>query len=450
MSIIPSKTRPLFMSALGLAALLYLSYWAGFPQELFTAFLLGLLILAVALAGYGWLAYYLLVRQLPAGHKNPAVNMLPVTYRRLLAIFLGIGGMAVTVGGFWDEVWHRAYGFPFGPDLLWRPHLLIYMGLLTPPLLGFLSLIRVTRGSKGTMQQKFRADPALGFLVMVGLLTAFSVPLDPVWHTIYGTDISAWSLPHLLLLTCTSLVMIMAAFMLLTTVEPKKWRGVWRANPEDWLLILFFSFAIIPQLQVLVTDWESANAMAQLRPIWLLPVLFVVLATFTGSIANRATRTFGAATVIAVLALAVRWGLTEAFHYQVSPAAWLPILGPALGLDIGYAMRGMRGQNPDSPLINSLAATIGMILISFPLINQLFPYLSLTGMNLVVAGLACLAAGIAGAWIGQAIGDGLSNAPRQVEAATPVHDRLRVAAPGLFTAAIVFIIFFVLTATPPT
>jgi hypothetical protein len=393
------------------------------------------------------LGYHLLVRPLPAGHKNPAVNILPATYRRLLAIILGIGGMAVTVGGFWDEVWHRVYGFPFGPDLLWRPHILIYMGLLTPPLLAMISLFRVMRSGKGTMQQKFRADPVLSFLVMAGLLLAVAEPLDPVWHTIYGTDISAWSLPHLLLI-CTSLVMFLAAFIQLTTMEKLEWRGIWQASPGQWLIVLFFTFAMTNQLQVLATDWEAGNGMSQLRPVWLLPLIFIVLATFLGSIANRATRTYGAATIIAVFSIAIRWGLTRAFEYQVPVDAWLPVIAPMVGLDAWDALRPHKG-GAENPLLSSVAANLPLILISFPFINRLFPHLNLSGGTAFVAALVCLVGGAVGAWIGQTIGDGLGNAPRQLEAESPANARLQIVSPVLFAAAVVFIVFFVVTASSP-
>ena len=442
------RFRPLLMSAFGLAALLFLSYWAGFPRELFVPFLIGLALLALFLAGYGWLGYHLLARPLPAGHKNPALNMLPAAYRRLLAIILGIGGMGVTVGGTWDEVWHRAYGIPFGEDFFWRPHILLYIGLLTPPLLAIISLFWVMRGSKGTMQQKLRADPSLAFLIMAGMLLAVSVPADPLWHVIYGVDLSAWSIPHLILLICVSLVMFVAAFVQLTTLKLQEWRGVWRASPETWLIVLFLTFSLATQLQLTVTDWESFSPMTQLRPFWLLPALVVVVATFTGSIANRATRTYGAATIITIISIAIRWGLTRAFDYQVPLDAWLPIIAPMVGLDVWFAFRANKG-GVENPILNSVAANIPLILISFPLIHRLFPYLHLAGRNAVVSALICLVAGTAGAWIGQAIGDGLNNAPRQVEAESPMVDQLRVVTPGLFAAAVVFMVFFVLTATPP-
>ena len=136
------------------------------------------------------------------------------------------------------------------------------------------------------------------------------------------------------------------------------------------------------------------------------------------------------------------------FDYQVPVDAWLPIIPPMVGLDVWYAFRANKG-GVENPILSGVAANIPLILISFPVINRLFPYLNLTGGKAFASALVCLVAGTVGAWIGQAIGDALNNAPRHVEVESPRTDWLRTAAPGLFAAAVAFMVFFVLTATPP-
>ncbi len=128
-----------------------------------------------------------------------------------MAALLALGSLALMVGGFWDEVWHRKYGLPFGEDLLWRPHLLIYFGLLLPPALAAVSLVQIITRGEGRLPQRLRADPGMSLLVFLGVFLLLNVPADPIWHLIYGEDISAWSLPHLVLMLSAGLLALLGA-----------------------------------------------------------------------------------------------------------------------------------------------------------------------------------------------------------------------------------------------
>ena len=120
-------------------------------------------------------------------------------------------------------MWHRSFGLPFGEDLLWRPHLLLYFGFLSVSALAGVALLILLRGSsdlqsRPSLQQRFRAQPVLGLLTLVGGFLIFAIPADPVWHTLYGEDITAWSLPHLILTISFAMIMFLAGHYVLVGI----------------------------------------------------------------------------------------------------------------------------------------------------------------------------------------------------------------------------------------
>src|SRR5919108_4209496 len=89
----------------------------------------GRLGLSALVGALGLLAWWLLASPLPPGRRPvgpaaPSERVLRV--RRLMAAVVLLSGVLLRVGAPWDELWHRLYGVPFGEDLLWPPHLLLY------------------------------------------------------------------------------------------------------------------------------------------------------------------------------------------------------------------------------------------------------------------------------------------------------------------------------------
>jgi len=433
-----------------------LTYWAGFPREKFSIFVLGATILIGGMALYGLVVWHLLLRPLPAGVNKPALAMQPVPSRRLQAVLVTIAGMGIVIGGFWDEVWHRSFGFPFGPDLFWRPHILIYLGLLTPPLLAVYSLYTLLKKGKGSLQQRFRADPVNGLIILAGCFLIYTVPADPIWHTIYGKDISAWSLPHIMLLFSVSLIMILAVYIQLTTLPERHGSSLRKIKVPELLVLVALSFAILIQLQVLATDWENGNRMLANRPDWLLPVIFASLSTLMGSLVIRSLRRWGAATVIGLIAVLIRFGLIEASGYSaITARTWLPILPPLVALDLWYAirihlLRNRAGEIPllHSSLSNGLASLVGMA-VSLRIIARTFTYPVISWPGVVGMGLASLVASILGSWIGFWLSDSLFQAKSLEDKEYKPGIALRLASPAVFSIVVVFIVFFIVTAIPP-
>ena len=442
--------RPRWRWALivGIAAggLAYLAYWAGVPRQGMTAFVTGIILLVGASLGYGFGGWLLLFRASPGKAPAPRESLSPES-RRLLAVLLGVGVLCLTVGGFWDEVWHRKYGLPFGQDLFWRPHLLIYFGLLLPPALAAVSLaVLLTRG-KGTLRKRLRADRGLGWMALLGGFLLFNVPADPIWHTIYGADISAWSLPHLVLMTCAIMLALLGSFFLFsTTAPPGRWASVVALRPA--FVLVFFTSAMSVMAQVLIGDFAPGNPMGPLRPVWLLPALLTIVALLMGTLAIHATRAYGAATAVGLLSVLIRFGLVAAFDFpQIRPGAWLPLLPLLLAIDLVYAFRIRSGQAPPSALGSGLATVPGAA-VSIGLIHFFFDYTPRGTLEIGASLIACLVAGTAASWLGKLIGDSL--AARTV--ARPVESgprRMIWVAPVVFSASIVVIVYMIATAVPP-
>lgn len=451
------RARSQWLLAAGglLLTFLLLTYWGGLPpanQRLI--FVIGVLVLIASLGLFGWLFWHLMLRPLPAGQSAAKGTTLPAAYRQILALLITIGGLNVVVGGFWDEVWHRSYGIPFGEDLLWRPHLMLYLGFGIVSLLAFAGLYIILKHGRGTLQQRFRADPVVGLLVLVGGFMIYALPVDPLWHIIYGEDISAWSIPHLVLFTSFTLIMLLASAIQLTTMSPQKWGARVRLGFNELLIGLTLAFALNITLQVMTTEWDVIQALPAVRdssfwarPEWLLPAIISGLATLFGVISLHTLRVPGVALITGLLALATRAALVQAFgQVGISANVWLVALAPLAALDITTAWRTTRAAHPLPWWGSGLAAWVGMGL-GLWLIDRLMVYPEVTSGALPAMLIASLTTSLGGAWLGSRLGDYLATANKNVEATPYTWARLVPPLAGL--GVLVFIVLFIVTATPP-
>ncbi|MDX1616086.1 MAG: hypothetical protein R3300_17375 [Candidatus Promineifilaceae bacterium] len=453
-----SSATPVNRQKLLLVGLLALVLFVGLalgggapPADKLAVFGLGVALLAIVLGGFALAAWHLLLRPLPADHKNPAHQMMAAPYRRLLAALVGIAGINLVVGGFWDEVWHRQFGIPFGEDLFWRPHLLIYSSIIITVGLASLGFLDILRNGRGTWQQRFRAKPITGLLVLVGAFMLIALPADPAWHLLYGDDISAWSIPHIVLTFSFVLVMVLAMAIQLSTVPRRAWRPVWRLTGQDLLLVMVLAFVLLVTPQALTTDWDSGSvALLSQRPTWLLPAVITTLAVLVGTLANHALRAVGVASFVGFLALAIRLALIAAFdNPDLSVGSWISALPLVVALDLLYGWRQFRGRSVPAFVGVGLAATAGLALGTFSLINAFFPYPTIGPNNLIVMIGTGLIAALSAAWAGQTLGDALATGPKQVDEAPASLPSLGWIPPVAFVIMLGLILLFITTAQPP-
>ncbi|MCA9897276.1 MAG: hypothetical protein KC433_03755 [Anaerolineales bacterium] len=446
------RSKGWLMGVLGAALFVALAAWGGVPHGVSTAvFLGGVLVLLLVIGGLGVAGWHLLKRPLPPGHKLPAIQSLPAAIRQLLAFLLVTSGFAWIVGGFWDEVWHRTYGVPFGEDFFWRPHMLIYYSIGSATLLAAGSFYYLLKHGRGTWQQRFRANPLLGLLVLLGSFMAFAIPADPVWHFIYGEDLTAWSIPHIVLIFSFVGVLLLAIATHTSGTALGRWGWLWRMPRADWLVIFAVSLILNTLLQGMTTDWEGASlSVLQSRPEWLLPATLVAIALFCGTLTAHSLRRVWAATTVGLVALLVRQILRLSFAYEaITINAWLCTLAPLLAVDVWLAV-GLWRERPSGWFTIGLAGLVGLAAVTFPLINQFYAYPTIAADNLPIMLLTCMIAALGAAWVGQTVGDYFAAENKQVGGETAVSPSyIRYLSPIIAALALIFVAFFIATAAPP-
>jgi len=434
------RIKPLVLGVAAFAFLIAFSFWAGVPSgERALSFWIGVELLTILILAFSWIAWQLLFRPLPA---SQTIQQQPIKaiYRQTLSLLLSVGGFAFIVGAFWDELWHRQYGTPFGEDFFWRPHLLLYFSITVAAALGFAGLLIIVRWGQGTFQQRFRANPVIGLLILVGGFLVCVLPADPIWHAIYGSDLSAWSIPHLLLVVSFVSILLLAIAIYMTTQPLREWGAPRQLKLSDLQPLLLFAATLLSWNQFFTTEWDGGARFVLARPEWLLPVVIVSGAAFIGVMANHTLRVFGASTLSGVLALALRFALIRLFHtqavMQIHP--WVLMLPALVFIDMWCAYR------PGAWIGAGGAAAVGMGVVLLTIFHQFYPLYPIT--NLPLAFCMLLVGGLGMSWLGAAIGDYFAAGNKDAAASS----RLPLASLGVAGATVAFIIFFVTTATPPS
>ena len=159
------------------------SLWGGIPAETNAGiFWAQIGVFFLVICAFVLALWHLLIRPLAPNLRQPKVENLSLRWRQTLALVLAAGGMGIYVGGFWDELWHRSFGIPFGEDLFWRPHLLMYFGFATAIVSGFWALAYLNRRLRGNFQQRFRSNAVVGLLILNAAFMLYALPADPLWH----------------------------------------------------------------------------------------------------------------------------------------------------------------------------------------------------------------------------------------------------------------------------
>ena len=348
---------------------------------------------------------------------------------------------------------HRAYGIPFGEDFFWRPHLLMYFGLCTVICVAFWALLYLNRRLKGSFQQRFRSNTLIGLFILNAAFMLYALTADPFWHWTFGQDLTAWSVPHLILLTSFVTTLLITIFASVSALPQRAWRTVIDMRLSDGLPLLIIAAMLLVWLQLMLIDWDQTLAGIKLewlglyRPEWLLAANLVASVTFTGVIATRLLRCAGAATVAGLLALAIRYALIQLFDAEMLQyVAWVAALLPMLAIDLwAYYCSAIRKTEPEWR--GTAAAVIVAMAVNAFVIRSLYP---LDATDNLAYGLAVVVTGIGMSWLSHQIADAMQR-KRQAIDAEPSEGRAMTPqfSFGVLAAFVLFIVFFISTASPP-
>jgi hypothetical protein len=445
----------------GLVVLILMTHWGGAaqPGPLLYA---GIGVLLGVVVVFAFLAWWLFFSPLPAGAKRLPAFASPLIKQTMVALTI-VSGVMFFIGLFWDEMWHRQFGVPLGEDFFWRPHIMMYisMGLLAVFALG--GTFRIMRG-KGDLRQRFRAEPGVGLLALTSAFMMFCAPLDPLWHQIYGFDLTAWSLPHLLLFGGFGSVMLSTVLLQLSLMPRAEWRGLNGFGAGDLLNTLLIVCGLMLLSQLFTAEWEGLRVIGRgqatfwERPEWLYPVVMLGLGVFIGMFALHSTRLIGIATLVGLIALGFRYVLLlglNAAQVDMTLQSQLTVLPVFVALDLVYWLHRAFADHPRARLIASLSAAGAMFLIGLPLIAQIMIYPRVNAETLpsmIVFGLImAVLAGYGGASIGGAV-RGLASGHAAPESAPMLQaTRVRALRTGavVLLAALVFVAWYIATAAPP-
>jgi hypothetical protein len=407
---------------------LLLGFFWGSPNGIDFSLFLGLLLVIAGLSLFFWQFYRL--------YQNVSVHETQFKGQiKRIALGLLLIQVNLFVAGIWDEVWHLKYGIPFGEDFFWRPHLLLYTGFGLVLLLGLEAWLSIFWRMKGNLAHRLQAEPILGIFLFLLLFLMLTLPLDPFWHSLYGEDISVWSIPHALMFYLGLGLNFLCFSAVEASCSPLEKRFA------KFLLLLIFSFMAYFQM----LDFRAWEVVAK-HPTWLLPLLAVLLAYGLWLLSQIILDTGLWALLAASLALLLRLGLMQVFQHSSAIAFWqgLALLVPLLLFSLYEIFLKKYFSNPVWSFFLPLIAAYLLL----PFYQQVF-VLNLSFLD-YLALLLLLPLAI---WLKQVLFDllgflrALAATPIETESSPKLKFNGRLAL--LFAANGLFLVFWILTATPP-
>jgi hypothetical protein len=236
---------------------------------------------------------------------------------------------------------------------------------------------------------------------LLGLLSAYqlaSIPSDQLWHRIIGPDLTAWSLPHLLLILTTCAAWMAGLTMALSTAPRCPWQTLGHPTTPEVLALVLVGLSQLQLLQLGTTEWEwlasptgGVVTIAFQRPPWTYPVIVAVIGAATAHLALYATRRAGAARAVALGALLAQLVVLAITRVVLPPgpvlASHLLLVPPALALDAWHASR-QRHESPATLLGGAALYGLVYFAVALPYIARVMvvPVLDPASSGVAIAG----------------------------------------------------------------
>jgi hypothetical protein len=452
--------KPILTTIGALTVVVALVNWGGTAKP-GPMFVLGVGVLTAMLAALGGAIWYLFVSPLP-NNARVAPTRSSLMTRSLAGVLAVSSGLMFSVALVWDETWHHRYG-GFGSDFLWSPHFLLYGSLAILAFFASAGILFLALQGQGGIRERFRAEPLIGLLALIALFQTAAAPSDLLWHKIYGVDLTAWSLPHLMLFGGVSFVMMCAVPLTLSSVPQAAWRGLQGLKIQEILAIALFSFAGTLMMIVLAAEWEGISSLPDFnssflrpfwqRPEWLYPVVLISCGGFLGSVVQNALKRVGVSSIVGILILLHRLVTVAIFGGQqegLAANSQLMVLPVFVLLDLWQFSRLQRKLQPAWSARGAMIVAVASLVIMLPAISSLLIYPRINAATLPMMVLMSLIMMLASSWAGSNLGAWLSTLGERPNAleATPRTSSF-VPAAGVLTA-LALVAIAILTAKPPT
>ncbi|MCE7987893.1 MAG: hypothetical protein DYG89_42560 [Caldilinea sp. CFX5] len=386
----------------------------------------GIVALAILVSAFSLLAWWLFFSPLPKPVRPPRMTERTQRLYRGLAVLNLFGMVLGSIGGHWDELWHRMYG-GFGEDFLWPPHLLLYGALALTALFALGGLLFALRGA-GDIRTRFRSAPLIGWLGLLSAYMVASIPSDLLWHEIIGPDLTAWSLPHWLMSLTGTTASLIGVAIALATLPVRPWRPLFpQLQAMEGVALAMLGFITASLFHLGTTEWEWLSGDAPWvilqRPAWTYPVVTLLIGIAMAHVTLYATRRIGAATVVALALLAAQAGWVAYAAAVATPgpflASHLLVVLPALALDGWYWLRRDRIDAPLTRWGGALLYTGIYFVVAFPYIARFMTIPTLDFTATLVTMSIGLPVALALAWLAMLIGHWLRRVERLPVEPTP-------------------------------
>ena len=452
--------KPILTTVGVLTVVVALVNWGGTAKP-GPLFVLGVGVLTGLLALLGAAIWYLFLSPLPANVSvsKPQSSLVAQSLAGVLAVS---SGLMFSVALVWDETWHHRYG-GFGNDFLWSPHFLLYGSLAILAFFASGGMLFLALKGSGGIRERFRAEPLIGLVGLIALFQTAAAPSDLLWHKIYGVDLTAWSLPHLMLFGGVSCVMLCAVPLTLSSVPQSSWRFLNGLKLQEILAIGLFSFAGTLFVVLLAAEWEGISSLPDFtslnlrafwqRPEWLYPVVLITIGGFIGSVTQHTLKRVGVSSLVGVVIVLHRLLTVQIFGAHVeglSANSQLMVLPVFVMLDVWQASRLSRKLQPAWSARGALIVAVSSLVVILPSISNLLIYPRINTSTLPMMLLMSLIMMLGSSWAGSNLGAWLGTLGTRPSALEqPAKSSNWVAAAGVIMAvALVFVA--IVTAKPPT
>ena len=263
---------------------------------------LGFISMGIVLSLFAALFWWLILSPISTSVEQ---DRSPETRRmfRIVGLFAVLSGLSFATGAAADAIQHalsRSLVFEV-EDFFTLPHYILYASFLINAVVGAVVLGRLIFG-KGDVRVRARRVLPLTIFALASAYVIAAAPIDVLWHAIYGTDITAWSVPHVTLLFMTCVANITGTSLLLAGREPNRKNTGLQFGVLILMMCWTWSVVLMYTSQ---TEWFGDPVFRQL-PGWVRPFIVYVFSMFAALMSVNLLGHRWMATVVALLMVGAR------------------------------------------------------------------------------------------------------------------------------------------------